>query len=324
MLITFPKISFMRNLFNRRHLPVLLRPHLPIEVTAEEDGYRILTSSGLNLLGPHTNSEQRITHRILRLGRYFPVEAFGVIDELVDRYDVPRSYGGGSLDHPQFTIQLKYRPYRDPFNDFDEKTRSILISSARPKSGDFAVDIGAYQGLGTLRLLSMVGKKGFVLAVEGDPTYFEKLSQNIRSNHSGANYKLMRRFVSSKSNIVLSLTSNTNAMVRSLEESTLKSLGLQDLREQKVQTHSLDRILEEQGFLEREVNYATITVNGHELEVLKGMEKTIARSSRMTISLAGWYRLDGKKVADLASPWLVDRGFRVHVGNMGRLVALKP
>lgn len=324
MRFRFPSFRFLLNVVNRRYFPGLLRHHLPLEVVAEGDGYSVSTSSGLKVRGPQTNSEQRIIHKLFFLGRYFPVEAFGVVDELVDRYDVPRSYGGESFGDRQPISQRKYRPHRDPFSDFDEKTRMILMSSARPTSGDFAVDVGAYQGLGTLKLLSLVGAKGFVLAIEGDSTDFGKLSANIRSNHAGANYKLLPLFISSRSSVLRSMTSNSNAMVRSLEDSTLRQLGLQNLRESKVQTYSLDKVLEDNGLAEREINYVTITVNGHELEVLKGMENAIKRTSRMTISLAGWYSLEGKRVADLASPWLAERGFRVYVGAKGRLIALKP
>ena len=112
-------------------------------------------------------------------------------------------------------------------------------------------------------------------------------------------------------------------MVRSLEHSTLNDLGLRNLRYQEVLTTTVDDIIYDAGMRDRELNYVTLTVNGHELSVLQGMEDAIGRSSRLVISIAGWYFVEGVKVANTVSPWLIRRGFKVFVGRRGRVIAVK-
>ncbi len=317
-----PSRKFIFNLLNRRYFIPLLKTHLPIFL-GQTDSYKwIETGSGLKLRGPETNREQRIVHRLFRLGRLFPVEYFGIIDELVDRYDVPRSFGGETLLSHASRGQAKYRPYRDSFSDFDRDTVAYLMEVGRPNRGDFALDVGAYHGMGTLRLLEEVGESGFVLALEGDPDYCKILSWNLAQSRF-TNFLIRSGFVSSLTGKKLNILLNDNPMVRSLEHSTLNDLGLRNLRYQEVLTTTVDDIIYDAGMRDRELNYVTLTVNGHELSVLQGMEDAIGRSSRLVISIAGWYFVEGVKVANTVSPWLIRRGFKVFVGRRGRVIAVK-
>ena len=318
-----PSRKFLANLANRRYFPGLLKGHLPIEVLQDAQQKWLRTANGLELRGPSTNSEQKIVHRLLGLRRHFPEELFGIVDELVDRYDVPRSFGGESmvpLAHPN---QSKYRPYRDPFNDFDSATAAYLMANARPLQGDVAVDVGAYHGIGTLRLLQQVGPEGFVIAVEGDPDYFATLIWNLEKNWSTNNYSCVQAYASDSPSHDATVLSNDDAMVRTLEASTFEALQLSDLITTRIEAVTVDQVLAKENPDKSDLNYVTITVNGHELAVLRGMQDSIEQSSRLTISLAGWYEANGKRVADTASPWLKDRGFEVFVGERGRVLALK-
>lgn len=66
---------------------------------------------------------------------------------------------------------------------FDPRERAMLIERARGAENEFVfVDVGANAGGYSLALAHAVGPKARILAIEPEPTLFERLCQNIRQN----------------------------------------------------------------------------------------------------------------------------------------------
>lgn len=99
----------------------------------------------------------------------------------------------------------RYKFYLRP-NEFLMLKEVILgkehfpIKSFLPKNGYILIDVGA--GIGDYALISslLVGKKGLVIAIEGDEKTFDLLSKNIRSNNL-RNVKIFKIFVDSKNRL---------------------------------------------------------------------------------------------------------------------------
>jgi len=137
------------------------------------------------------------------------------------------------------------------------------------KEGDVFVDVGAHVGRYTLPFARAVGERGLVIAVEPNIENYNCLKENIRRN-----------------NLCNIVTANVAAWSEnrklkfypgeSSERGSIKSKVRNEYIE--VNGRSLDSLLEEVNG-GRRVNWIKIDVEGAELEVLKGVNKTLQRNS---------------------------------------------
>lgn len=137
------------------------------------------------------------------------------------------------------------------------------------KEGDVFVDVGAHVGRYTLPVARAVGEKGLVIAVEPNIENYNRLRDNISLNN-------LRNIIT------------INAAAWS-DDAKLKfyageSSGRGSIKEKvganyvEVNGRSLDSLLEEVKTGIR-VDWIKIDVEGAELEVLKGLNKTLIRNS---------------------------------------------
>lgn len=136
------------------------------------------------------------------------------------------------------------------------------------RPGDWVLDIGANIGRYTLRLSSLVGEHGRVIAFEPVPSSFELLSFYTASRPT-ANVTLFNVALSDKSQEIgvtipplSSVTFDTKTMAQLTAESTalrILSFPLDDLK------------------LPQRISFVKIDTEGHELRVLHGMKRLIER-----------------------------------------------
>lgn len=82
---------------------------------------------------------------------------------------------------------------------------------------------------------------------------------------------------------------------------------------------TVDRILEKYNYGKADI--ISMTINGAELEAVKGMKNTFKQNSQLRLSIAGWYRRDGVRICDLIYPILKEYGFHVFLGRKGGVLA---
>lgn len=190
------------------------------------------------------------------------------------------------------------------------------------RPGDVAIDIGAYKGVYTDWMLRSVGSRGHVYAFEPQPIMFERLRRTLsgRPNLTLEN-KGLSDVPGDKELIVPgqkpSSTATFEARAAEYEvERDPKKIGD---RRYDVVVETLDRYLADKTIAS--LRLIKCDVEGHELHVFKGAEKTLERlrPALMFESLPRHHTSD--TVQDVLS-WLADRGYRGSYFARGERLAL--
>ncbi|TSC75484.1 MAG: FkbM family methyltransferase [Parcubacteria group bacterium Gr01-1014_30] len=164
------------------------------------------------------------------------------------------------------------------------------------KPGMTIVDVGAHVGYYTRIFSELVGKKGKVLAFEPHPATFNFLSFNIPP-FSYPNVKLFPLALSDRKETLALFEVKGSGKHSFYDVSSLAERDPQAYefkKKWKVKAEILDEILDEHEI--QNVDFMKVDVEGAELRVLKGAEKTIRQSANIqlivefnigTLSLAG-------------------------------------
>jgi FkbM family methyltransferase len=201
--------------------------------------------------------------------------------------------GQGSMivEVPKYGYKSYCRTWSN-FNDLMIMTvhEDDLLQLFRPIKGDVVVDLGAYLGRYTLTSSNLVGKSGKVVAIEGDPSHYEMLENNLKlnkvSNVTAINCmvgsKDMHLIVGSKDTY---LTVSSKDMHTNYQEDSYKEFdetGKAQIGNTTVHLNTLDNLLiKEHGI--REVNWMKIDVEGAELDVLNGAHNILSNSKRINL-----------------------------------------
>lgn len=148
------------------------------------------------------------------------------------------------------------------------------------REGDWVIDIGANVGHYTLRMAELVGRSGRVLAFEPVPETFELLTANV-SAVGAQNVSLFNVAVSARAAVVtLAMprfeTGLVNYYMAGLT-STAK-FACDPGTEFEVLTIAVDDLV-----LPRRIALIKIDVEGHELNVLQGMEALLRREHPLLV-----------------------------------------
>lgn len=155
---------------------------------------------------------------------------------------------------------------------YEVPKRRALIALLRP--GHTFLDIGANKGDFSILAASIVGSRGRVITIEPEPQNCHWIAKSIA--HNGLKQVHLHA-------IALSDT-NGNADFYIGEKSGWHSLvGGQTTKSTiQVETQKLDDFLERQGN-STPIDMIKIDVEGADLKVLRGAEKTLASATKMTI-----------------------------------------
>jgi FkbM family methyltransferase len=141
----------------------------------------------------------------------------------------------------------------------------------KPKAGDIVVDVGTYIGRYTLLGSKYVGNTGMVIGIEADFSNYQKTQRNVRINNA--------------KNVVLiwSAASNHDGKARlyQAEKSGRHSLIDARSRYQDVPCNTVDNLLNELGV--SKVDWLKIDVEGAEMMVLEGSNKTLAMNEKLKL-----------------------------------------
>jgi FkbM family methyltransferase len=152
--------------------------------------------------------------------------------------------------------------------------KRFLRSVVRDDS--IVADVGANQGLYTL-WLARVATSGTVYAFEPDPDLFQCLENNVRTNH----LQNVSRIQAAASNRSGTLAFTTNGLNRG--DNRIDAHALHDPGTQQVQAVILDEIVSD-----RRLDLLKVDVQGFEIEVLLGAQKTLSANPALTIVFEFW------------------------------------
>jgi FkbM family methyltransferase len=142
--------------------------------------------------------------------------------------------------------------------------------------GSIVADVGANQGLYTL-WLARVAVDGHIYAFEPDPELFQCLENNVRHNQL-PNVSTIQAAAADRSGALVFTTNQLNR-----GDNRISTKALQDSGSKLVQAVTLDETI-----LSQHLNLLKIDVQGFELEVLLGAQKTLTSNPNLTILFEFW------------------------------------
>jgi FkbM family methyltransferase len=180
------------------------------------------------------------------------------------------------------------------------------------RKGETIVQVGATPGGELLRQAEIVGETGRVIAIEPERGNLEGLRKML-DEESIKNVTLVPKGAwreKGKQRLLLSpIFSGDHKIEVSgvLHDNDLRPENYQSFTEVEVDT--VDNILRTLGI--SHVDYVKITINGAELEVLKGMEETLKGDLRLWVK--GHALKDGQPLHQAIASFLKERGFSVQI-----------
>lgn len=204
------------------------------------------------------------------------------------------------VSHRGCRFVLDPRDGRGPaFADEHEAELNFLLANLRPQ--DVVLDIGANGGLFTVILAKALGSTGHVYAFEPEPRNLGRLRRNVQLNEL-ANVTILPHAVSDRTGkgwLHLSKTHN----------------GLHRMHPSRLCRHQLEvqciRLDEFAPVADRGVDVVKIDVEGHELQVLRGMAEVIDRTPGIKLFMEfcpRWLEEAGSH-PETVLRMLADRGF---------------
>lgn len=205
---------------------------------------------------------------------------------------------------------------------FMKRTREFLIKLTNIAPNEFIIQkgdtvclVGSPPGGEYLRMAKLVGKRGQVIVIEPEKGNLEKLRGEIKKEGI-TNVKIIPKGAYSKKGRQTLFVSDRPADHK-IEISDI--MHDNDLRQgayisaEEIETDTLDNILNEIAV--GHVDFVKITVNGAELEVLKGMEETLKGDVKLYVK--GCALKDGEPINRIIASFLKNRGFITNVLSEG-------
>lgn len=151
----------------------------------------------------------------------------------------------------------------------------------KPARGEVFIDVGAHVGKYTLQVARILGNNGLVIALEPHPGNYRALLKGIQLN--GFKNIVALNVAAWDRDCKLKLFIHDAAV----HHSTKIDLGLGHV---EVKARAIDQVVEELGV--KQVDWIKIDVEGAEMEVLKGLKKTLVKYAPRLIIEVQWKNLN--------------------------------
>jgi FkbM family methyltransferase len=178
-----------------------------------------------------------------------------------------------------------------------ETAVAVLRGAGALKENGFFIDVGANIGTQSIYALATDAFAG-ALAIEADRHNFEILRRNIEINGLAGDVRLFPGAASARSGEAKFTRDRQNFGGHSLEP----GMVLNPVEQVTVQTYRLDDILTDCGLRPAQAGLVKLDVEGHELQVLRGMAALRAERVPLMIEFTG--RLLGPGRAEQLKSWL--------------------
>lgn len=149
-----------------------------------------------------------------------------------------------------------------------------------PKKGDIVLDIGAYVGMFTLKVINKVGKSGIVISIEPNPTNLDYLKANV--NHH-ENIKVVEEAILNRigeGKLYISSASPCHSLVYTHKDFL------------NVKVNTIDNLVKQLGL--PHVDFIKMDIEGAELQALEGAKETLLKNN-VRCAIASYHTLpDGQ------------------------------
>lgn len=298
---------------------------LPItESGISDDGFPLVSlSNGYTFYGFLPSSNDRAIYECIdkKIKEKLVEDAFGVATDIVLRYVYPHAQPD---ETPPYSLPARRRCFHpqhiDTIRDIpgaSQKLKTKLQELFAIKKGDVFVDVGSFIGYGAMKIGSLVGTSGKVVAIEADPDCRRILEKNIKEN-TISNIQVVPKAVWNEKGMLALHRSYKQA--NSLVQDIITETETNTVQVQTDTIDTIDNILNDLGVTD--VSLISLTINGAELEAIEGMSKTLETCSPR-LSIAGWYERDGHPIWERAVSLLKEKGYETVKGNKGRVFAWK-
>lgn len=293
---------------------------LEIVSTGEDEGGTPFLSlrDGTVLFGVGLNASdaERYGHLPQSVKERIPVHCIRLAHDVVCHYVYPHAMPYLTPPYPREErrgFQPQHWDTIDDITTLADGERAMLRERFTLRDQDVVLDVGAYLGMGALRVSREVGPKGLVVSVEATEENRVIYRKNRDANGTH-NMRLIECGVW-KERSMLSLNcagTHYNSFVEGIVDAQSRMT---------IPTDSIDNIVQACG-LDR-LSLVSLTINGAEVEAVEGMDDTLRRLAP-NLSIAGWYQRDGVAIWKIVTDRLRDYGYLTTVGPYGRVYGWKP
>jgi FkbM family methyltransferase len=175
------------------------------------------------------------------------------------------------------------------------------ISEINVREGQVIIDVGANVGYYTIQLSKKIGSTGKIIAIEPDTDTFDILRQNCNLNNLN-NVELQNVAVGAKNEKIKLFRSDTHSGISSLVE----NVGSNSIT---IDAITLDGLL---GDKYKKINWVKIDVEGYEVFVLKGAEKSLSRIETILIEIHEEILRQNDQSPQDVIQILKESGFAIH------------
>ncbi len=248
-----------------------------------------------------------------KLPANLPASHYRLVKDVVTRYYYPhlRPDLGPSVKNIE-TMFGFHGQHKDAISDLpnDESEKTKLATAFKPDPDDIILDCGCFLGFGELSVAPLLSA-GHIYAVEAESRCYEIMEQNI--DYNGV------KNVTPLHNAIWDLDGKSKLETGFAQANTLIKEVQTGIRTQTTPTITIDGLVKQLGIAK--LDMVSLTINGAEIEALKGAKNTLA-TLRPRIRLAGWYTRNGEKIWSIAKPILEAARYKVWIGNRGNVMAL--
>lgn len=190
---------------------------------------------------------------------------------------------------------FSFRPFLySDWTVLSSRFESYVRDVFNPRKGDVVFDVGAHIGLYTLIAAQKVGEGGLVVAFEPDRENFRLLMKNVRNNHFAGTVRLFQAALGNYEGQKMFFP-NADPLISSFKP------NLNSRQPKPVAVTTLDNVVAK--FKIHHIDWIKIDVEGAEVDVLKGGNKTFADAAQNVIIEVS--NIDALK-------FLAERGFKIR------------
>lgn len=257
--------------------------------------------------------------RNVREGRFGKVHQEIFLRYLVSRYSwnsmLPREIkvGDSFVPLPREVVDAHNR---QSIVSLQTAHKRMLLDAFPPRSGDVILEIGAFYGLGTVRLSELVSDGGLVVAVEVDSIPFQVLKMNVALNGISNVVAVNKGLWDKNEMLPLFVSGDQRSSLRKAFCAHSKWP-----REVEVEVDTGDCLLERLGV--SWVDLIIIEANGSEARILEGLHETLGQEKLRLVVQTGDPALDNRKIQDRVLRLLREHGFVPFVASENRVYAIK-
>lgn len=196
-------------------------------------------------------------------------------------------------------------------------TRHFLPKELAVRKGDTVVQVGMWSPEHLRRLLAAIGPTGRVVLIEISADVVREFRQFLEAEGI-SNVTLVNKGAwSSKGIHRLNVGVDPDANQLEIENVDMPA-GHHFVDERQVEVDTVDNVLAELGW--KTVDYAEVTVNGVELEVLAGMSDSLPHVRRLLVAGMMRERDSGEPLNKRVAAVLESRGFRTRISQPGNVL----